>query len=246
MSPRGPLSKRNGRRVAPTAGPHWRLAGVSARRLRALKWLQVEPRPVDARGAARKKKGPAQGGQGVTAWVSVVRFVITSGTGADEIVDWRPDARSACQHVMHLISLKRPRIRIFDSDGHQVSLKELQDLAGPKGNWGASRLLSVAQTRAPRYKCDAASPSTNGGSSMPLKRMLDDNRTFDPKAVAILLEAFNDIVAALDLRTDADREKAAKIVIRLAHGQTDFDAAKIRDEAVRLMRKQGLGRRRPF
>ena len=81
---------------------------------------------------------------------------------------------------------------------------------------------------------------------MPLKRMLDDNRTFDPKAVAILLEAFNDIVVALDLRTEADREKAAKIVIRLAHGQTDFDAAKIRDEAVRLMRKQGLGRRRPF
>ena len=81
---------------------------------------------------------------------------------------------------------------------------------------------------------------------MPLKRMLDDNRTFDPKAVAILLEAFNDIVMALDLRTETDREKAAKIVIRLAHGQTDFDAAKIRDEAVRLMRKQGLGRRRPF
>ena len=81
---------------------------------------------------------------------------------------------------------------------------------------------------------------------MPLKRMLDDNRTFDPKAVAILLEAFNDIVVALDLRTETDREKAAKIVIRLAHGQTDFDAAKIRDEAVRLMRKQGLGRRRPF
>ena len=81
---------------------------------------------------------------------------------------------------------------------------------------------------------------------MPLKRMLDDNRTFDPKAVAILLEAFNDIVVALDLRTDADREKAAKIVIRLAHGQTDFDEVKIRDEAVRLMRKQGFGRRRLF
>ena len=35
---------------------------------------------------------------------------------------------------------------------------------------------------------------------MPLKRMLDDNRAFDPKAVALLLEAFDDIVAELGLR----------------------------------------------
>ena len=82
---------------------------------------------------------------------------------------------------------------------------------------------------------------------MPLKRMLNDNRTFDPKAVALLLEAFDDVVAALDLRADADREKAAKIVMRLAHGQTELDAAKIRAEVVRLMRKEGVGRhRRPF
>jgi hypothetical protein len=82
---------------------------------------------------------------------------------------------------------------------------------------------------------------------MPLKRMLDDNPTFDPKAIALLLEVFDDIVAALDLRTDADREKAAKIVMRLAHGQTELDAAKIRAEVVRLMRKGSVGRRRrPF
>ena len=82
---------------------------------------------------------------------------------------------------------------------------------------------------------------------MPLKRMLDDNRTFDPKAVALLLEVFDEIVADLNLRIDADRQKAAKIVMRLAHGQTELDAAKIRAEVVRLMRKEGLGRRRrPF
>ena len=82
---------------------------------------------------------------------------------------------------------------------------------------------------------------------MPLKRMLDDNRTFDPKGVALLLEVFDDVVAALDLRTDADREKAAKIVMRLAHGQTELDAAKIRAEVLRLMRKESVGRRRrPF
>jgi hypothetical protein len=57
---------------------------------------------------------------------------------------------------------------------------------------------------------------------MPLKRMLDDNRTFDPKAGALLLEVFDEIVADLDLRTDADREKAAKIIIRLAHGQPNL------------------------
>jgi hypothetical protein len=57
---------------------------------------------------------------------------------------------------------------------------------------------------------------------MPLKRMLDDNRTFDPKTGALLLEVFDEIVADLDLRTDADREKAAKIIIRLAHGQPNL------------------------
>ena len=81
---------------------------------------------------------------------------------------------------------------------------------------------------------------------MPLKRMLSDNRTFEPKAVAPLLEAFDEIVADLDLRIEADREKAAKIVMRLAHGQKELDAPKIRAEVVRLMRKEGMGRRRPF
>jgi hypothetical protein len=76
--------------------------------------------------------------------------------------------------------------------------------------------------------------------------MLNDNRTFDAKAVALLLETFDEIVADLDLRVDADREKAAKIVLRLAHGQTELDAAKIRAEVVRLMRREGAGRRRPF
>ena len=82
---------------------------------------------------------------------------------------------------------------------------------------------------------------------MPLKRMLNDSRAFEPKAVALLLETFDEIVADLDLRIDADREKAAKIVMRLAHGQKELDSAKIRAEVVRLMRKEGVrGRRRPF
>jgi hypothetical protein len=82
---------------------------------------------------------------------------------------------------------------------------------------------------------------------MPLKRMLNDDRTFDPKADALLLETFDDVVAALDLRTGADRAKAAKIVMRLARGQTELDAAKIRAEVLRLMRKESVGgRRRPF
>ena len=81
---------------------------------------------------------------------------------------------------------------------------------------------------------------------MPLKRMLNDSRAFEPEAVALLLETFDEIVADLDLRIDTDREKAAKIVVRLAHGQAELDAAKIRAEVVRLMRKGGMGRRRAF
>ena len=76
--------------------------------------------------------------------------------------------------------------------------------------------------------------------------MLNDNRTFEPKAVALLLESFDEIVADLDLRIEADREKAAKIVMRLAHGQAELDAAKIRAEVIRLMRRDGRGRRRAF
>ena len=53
---------------------------------------------------------------------------------------------------------------------------------------------------------------------MPLKRMLEEgSRNFDPKAIAPLLEVFHGIVAELDLRTGADRQKAAKIVMRLAY-----------------------------
>ena len=82
---------------------------------------------------------------------------------------------------------------------------------------------------------------------MPLKRMLDNNRAFDPKAVAPLLEAFDEIVAHLDLRREADRAKAAKIVVRRALGQTELDAAKIRAQVARRMRREGVGRRRrPF
>lgn len=58
-----------------------------------------------------------------------MRFVITSGTGIREIVDERPDAASAHQHVLRLISFKRPGIRIFHPDGHGVSLEKLRRLA---------------------------------------------------------------------------------------------------------------------
>jgi hypothetical protein len=81
---------------------------------------------------------------------------------------------------------------------------------------------------------------------MPIRRMLEGG-VFDQTVTALLSEVFDEIVSDLDLRNDADREKAAKIVIRLAQGQTDLDAAKIRAEVVRLMRKGGAGhRRRPF
>ena len=82
---------------------------------------------------------------------------------------------------------------------------------------------------------------------MPLKRMLEEGRSFGPKAVALLLKTFDGIVAELDLRSAADREKAAKIVMRLALGQAHLDGAKRRYDAIGLMRKEGIrGRRRAF
>jgi hypothetical protein len=61
-----------------------------------------------------------------------VGFIIYSGTGIRELVDRRPDARSAHQHVTFLTSLKRPNIRVFDPDGRPVSLEKLRGLAGQK------------------------------------------------------------------------------------------------------------------
>jgi hypothetical protein len=62
-----------------------------------------------------------------------MRFVITSGTGIREIVDERPDASSTHQHVLRLISFKRPGIRVFDPDGQSVSLEKLRRLASDEG-----------------------------------------------------------------------------------------------------------------
>ncbi len=74
---------------------------------------------------------------------------------------------------------------------------------------------------------------------MPIRRMLEE-RNFDQEAVAVLVEAFNEIVDELYLRSPAEREKAAKIIIDLAQAQTTLDAGELRDDAVRLMQKGGL------
>ena len=54
---------------------------------------------------------------------------------------------------------------------------------------------------------------------MLMKRMLEVEGVFDPRAVAVLSEAFDGAVAELGLRTDGDRERAAKIIIDLARGR---------------------------
>jgi hypothetical protein len=72
---------------------------------------------------------------------------------------------------------------------------------------------------------------------MPIKRMLK-GRNFSPEAAAILVEAFHGVVADLDLRTAADKERVAKIVIGLAAVRTALDAEALRDEAAGLMRNE--------
>jgi len=70
---------------------------------------------------------------------------------------------------------------------------------------------------------------------MSLKRVLNQSRSFDPKAVAILLEAYNGVVGELGLRAAAEKERAAKLIIELAQDQTDLDAVKLRDSVAALM-----------
>jgi hypothetical protein len=66
--------------------------------------------------------------------------------------------------------------------------------------------------------------------------MLEQSGSFDPEAVAALLGAFNGIVAELGLQATEDRERAATLIIQLALGQADLDAAKLREGAVALIR----------
>ncbi len=104
--------------------------------------------------------------------------------------------------------------------------------------------------RAPRYKCDAASPSIIWRLEHAAKAHVGGEEKLRSEGGCAplrgdLLEAFDNIVADLDLRSAADRERAAKIVMRLALGQATLDEAKIRDEAVRLMRREGVGPQEP-
>lgn len=75
-----------------------------------------------------------------------MRFVITSGTGIREIVEERPDARSAREHVLRLISLKRPSIRVFDLDGQPVSLEKLGNLAKQEGDKRSLTVMAAVVT----------------------------------------------------------------------------------------------------
>jgi hypothetical protein len=76
---------------------------------------------------------------------------------------------------------------------------------------------------------------------MPLKRLLGENRNFDQKAIAILLEAYDGLVAELRLRTIEGRESAARAILQLALGRSDLDVTGLREEAVALMRGASAG-----
>jgi hypothetical protein len=68
---------------------------------------------------------------------------------------------------------------------------------------------------------------------------------FDPTVVSILLRAFENVVVELKLQSDADRERAARIIIRLADDHSLIDAAKLSKRAVALFRNE-MHWRRPF
>jgi hypothetical protein len=75
---------------------------------------------------------------------------------------------------------------------------------------------------------------------MPLKRLLDESGSFDPKAIAIMLEAYGGVVADLRLQEAGEREKAARLVMQLARGRADLDAASLRSGVTDLIRDEGL------
>jgi len=76
---------------------------------------------------------------------------------------------------------------------------------------------------------------------MPLKRMLDQSGSFDPKAVAIMLEAYGGVVADLGLQATDEREKAARLIMQLARSRSDLDMASLRSGVTDLIRNEGRG-----
>jgi hypothetical protein len=74
---------------------------------------------------------------------------------------------------------------------------------------------------------------------MPLKRLLDESGSFDPKAVAIMLEAYDGVVAELGLQATDEREKAARLVMQLARSRVDLDTASLRSGVTDLIRNEG-------
>ena len=76
--------------------------------------------------------------------------------------------------------------------------------------------------------------------TMSLKRMLDQSGSFDPKSVAIMLEAYDGVVADLRLQAADEREKAARLVMQLARSQADLDSASLRSGVTDLIRNEGL------
>ena len=73
---------------------------------------------------------------------------------------------------------------------------------------------------------------------MPIIRRMLEGRNFTPEAVAVLVEAFNEIVDELYLRSPAEREKAARILIELTLTRAILDAEELRDDAIGLMRDE--------
>jgi hypothetical protein len=71
--------------------------------------------------------------------------------------------------------------------------------------------------------------------TMPLKRMLDEGGSYDPRDVAILSEAFEGVVTELGLRALSERESAAKLIMEVAVKQTPLNASKLRDCVPNLM-----------
>ena len=74
---------------------------------------------------------------------------------------------------------------------------------------------------------------------MPLKRLLDESGSFDPKAIAIMVEAYDGVVADLGLRAADQREKAARLVMQLARSRMELDTASLRSSVTDLFRNEG-------
>jgi hypothetical protein len=63
---------------------------------------------------------------------------------------------------------------------------------------------------------------------------------FDPEAIQVMSDALEGVVRALGLSGEAEKQRAAAIIIRLAKKKSELQIARLRDETTKLLYAENI------